>query len=288
MVFGKGYNVLTDYYSIGILAYELIVGNPPFRRDGGDLKQLAEKIAYEQPKLPSDISEEFKDFILRLLCKNPEQRLGAQEGLNEIRKHKWLGDIDFERIHAQKLSAPVDPADYIFKQELAAFKDSIESSKGTGEKHHHLLFFDYNCEDTKSVPNVNILASKGTQKGASVLNLESNANTNTEKRRSSSSDRKNVNVDLNLLLKPQKVEVQKEISLSLNGSDNFITLDNHAGKLESGQSISGSLNDQISNQEGDLEWNSANSLDERSIPKMTVSKTKASDLSDKKSKVWIS
>ena len=59
---------------------------------------------------PDDVplSEECKDFISNLLCKNPEDRLGAN-GPVEVIKHAFFADIDFSALERKEIESPIIP-----------------------------------------------------------------------------------------------------------------------------------------------------------------------------------
>ena len=93
MVMEKGATYKTDIYSIGLLMYEMIVGHTAFI--AGNIKELYEiikrnQINFNDPKLNGDA----KDLILRILVKNPEDRIDIED----IKKHKYFKDIDFNKV----------------------------------------------------------------------------------------------------------------------------------------------------------------------------------------------
>ena len=55
------------------------------------------------------LSEEAKDVIRKLLEKNPKNRLGSKEGIEEIKKHPFFASIDFKAVEEKKLQAPFIP-----------------------------------------------------------------------------------------------------------------------------------------------------------------------------------
>ena len=61
--------------------------------------------------LPSSIamSEECKDFIIRLLDKNPDTRLGSKGDLKEILDHPWMKQIDVVKVMNKEIEAPLKP-----------------------------------------------------------------------------------------------------------------------------------------------------------------------------------
>ena len=154
MVKGEGYNVMSDYYSLGIVAYELITGEPPFKREKGcDLKQFAQKIVSDEPKLPDYISDEFADFVKGLLCKDAKSRLGCEGGMAEIKNHPWFEGINFEKVALRQSVPPIEASSLIFEQQLVPITtDGIEAFRPSGEYTNTLLFFDYNCDAEENKP----------------------------------------------------------------------------------------------------------------------------------------
>lgn len=59
--------VQVDAWAVGILAYELLVGYPPFEQESR--AATYEHIMYKDPKFPSWMSEDAKKFIACALCK---------------------------------------------------------------------------------------------------------------------------------------------------------------------------------------------------------------------------
>lgn len=81
-----------DWWSYGILLFELIFGTTPFH--GSSTDQIFSNIKDLQVRIPTDIkcSQSLKDLILHLLHKDPEKRLGSRHGASEVRKHPWFAD----------------------------------------------------------------------------------------------------------------------------------------------------------------------------------------------------
>jgi serine/threonine protein kinase len=102
-----GYTHLADYFSLGVVTYEFVTGTLPFLSD--DIQTLARKIVTDPVEFNSEYSDEFQDFVGRLLAKKPSDRLGAQKGIFEILSHPWLKSIDMKALAAKKLKAPKLP-----------------------------------------------------------------------------------------------------------------------------------------------------------------------------------
>jgi len=81
LVLGVKYDKSVDLWALGVLAYELLVGNAPFAEGHTD-----NRIVNVDLKIPSDISDLATDFIRKLLTKKPSERLTLEQVLN----HPWI------------------------------------------------------------------------------------------------------------------------------------------------------------------------------------------------------
>jgi len=106
----SGYNFSADFYTLGTLVYEMVVGRPPFNADRQ--KDLYDKIVNQEPYYPPHISPNLKLFISQLIEKNPNERLGSRYGLSEVVNHPWCRDLDIARIATKKIKAPIIPDIY--------------------------------------------------------------------------------------------------------------------------------------------------------------------------------
>lgn len=106
----KGYNFMVDYYALGVLVYELVVGSPPFIRTTNT--DLFHKIVTREVYLPGHLSSKCKDFLSALLVKDPKKRLGAKDGMSEIINHPWMRELNYGEIILKKVQVPVKPDPY--------------------------------------------------------------------------------------------------------------------------------------------------------------------------------
>jgi serine/threonine-protein kinase RIM15 len=119
---GVGQDERSDWWSVGCILFEFLYGYPPFHADTPD--QVFENILARRITWPEDdeipVSSEAKDLINKLLCMDPKERLGSNKddkfasGGEEIRKHSWFADINWETLlqdEAQFVPAPENPED---------------------------------------------------------------------------------------------------------------------------------------------------------------------------------
>lgn len=84
-----GHGKSVDWYLLGVLLYEMIVGQPPYFSDSKS--ELFNNIQRGVLKLPVSMSPEAKNLIVHLLNRNPSRRLGAgSEGSSEIKRHPFF------------------------------------------------------------------------------------------------------------------------------------------------------------------------------------------------------
>lgn len=81
---GKNYDYSVDIWSIGVLVYECLVGEPPFQ--GESHRAIAEKIVKRKFTYPSFITPLARDFINNILIIEPSERMT----LSTMKSHPWI------------------------------------------------------------------------------------------------------------------------------------------------------------------------------------------------------
>ena len=109
IIMSKGHNRPSDWWSLGILIYEMMNGIPPFY--DRIQQRMYKKIVKEQVKFKPNvkISDNCKDIILKLLNKNQHKRLGSEADSLEVLSHPWFKDLDWSKLLERKLKAPFIP-----------------------------------------------------------------------------------------------------------------------------------------------------------------------------------
>lgn len=111
IILNRGHDYSCDYWSLGVLMFELLTGAPPFTSDdpmktyniilrGIDAVDFPEKI----------ISKKAQNLIKRLCRDNLAERLGYQRGgIEDIMKHKWFDGFNWPGLRSRTLPAPYVP-----------------------------------------------------------------------------------------------------------------------------------------------------------------------------------
>uniref|UniRef100_A0A6T6MRT9 non-specific serine/threonine protein kinase n=1 Tax=Timspurckia oligopyrenoides TaxID=708627 RepID=A0A6T6MRT9_9RHOD len=107
IVKGDSQTVAVDFWSFGILIYEMICGTTPFK--GKEQKDTFDKIVKGDLKFPDNvlISKDAKSIIRGLLTKDPAKRLGTHLGSVGIKNHNWFKGLNFALI--RNMDAPIRP-----------------------------------------------------------------------------------------------------------------------------------------------------------------------------------
>ncbi|XP_026729451.1 putative protein kinase C delta type homolog isoform X6 [Trichoplusia ni] len=105
---GLKYNQTVDWWSFGVLLYEMLIGQSPF--SGCDEDELFWSICNEMPSYPRFLSQEALTILTRLLDKDARTRLGGTECMHgEIRDQDFFHPIHWDRLERRELEAPFRP-----------------------------------------------------------------------------------------------------------------------------------------------------------------------------------
>ncbi|XP_069750020.1 ribosomal protein S6 kinase alpha-5-like isoform X6 [Narcine bancroftii] len=108
----SGHGMSVDWWSLGILMFELLTGASPFTLEGEKNSQgeVSRRILQSDPPLPSEISPVCRDLIQKLLVKDPKKRLGSgPKGTLEIKRHPFFKGLNWDDLLAKKIPAPFKP-----------------------------------------------------------------------------------------------------------------------------------------------------------------------------------
>ncbi|KAF3859956.1 hypothetical protein F7725_000211 [Dissostichus mawsoni] len=108
----NGYNKLCDWWSLGVIMYEMLIGYPPFCSETPQetyrkVMNWRETLTFP-PEVP--ISEKAKDLILRqelLFCCEEEHRIGAV-GVEDIKSNPFFEGVDYDHIRERPAAIPIE------------------------------------------------------------------------------------------------------------------------------------------------------------------------------------
>lgn len=108
IILSKGHDKAADWWSVGILLFEMLTGQPPYTNN--NRQKLQEKIIKEKIKLPSYLTSEVHSLLKGLLQKDPSKRLGSGvNGSDEIKRHKWFKVINWRKLEAREIQPNFRP-----------------------------------------------------------------------------------------------------------------------------------------------------------------------------------
>ena len=114
LITGRGVSFAGDWWSLGICLYECFFGYTVFDGDG-DSADLWQNILFQPIEFHHSssrrASEEFKEFLTRLLERDPTKRLGSSTGLlHRISDQKWFDGFDWNAFDERLMRAPYIPS----------------------------------------------------------------------------------------------------------------------------------------------------------------------------------
>ncbi|SPQ18312.1 c5c55abb-1447-43e1-a2db-722251b4da56 [Thermothielavioides terrestris] len=104
----SGYTKMVDFWSLGVLVFEMCCGWSPFYAE--DTQQMYKNIAFGKVRFPRDtLSVEGRNFVKGLLNRNPKHRLGATDDAEELKRHPFFADIDWDALSKKLITPPFKP-----------------------------------------------------------------------------------------------------------------------------------------------------------------------------------
>ncbi|CAD8156679.1 unnamed protein product [Paramecium octaurelia] len=99
----QGYSYPADFYTLGCLLHELLLGLPPHYSQNTD--EIFQKIINEELELPEDLTEEVTELLIDLLEKDVSKRI---KDFKVLKKYQWLSDVNWEAIKNKQIEMPIE------------------------------------------------------------------------------------------------------------------------------------------------------------------------------------
>ncbi|CAF1038971.1 unnamed protein product [Didymodactylos carnosus] len=104
----KGHSYIADWWSFGVLAFEMLTGHLPFH--GSNRKDTMNLILKAKLAMPQYLSPEAQSLLRSLFKRNPVNRLGAGvDGFDNIKKHPFFETIDWIALFEKRIEPPFIP-----------------------------------------------------------------------------------------------------------------------------------------------------------------------------------
>lgn len=105
----KGHSFAADWWSFGVLMYEMLTGRLPFQ--GTTRKETMTQILKAKLGMPSNLTAEAQSLLRALFKRNPANRLGAGSGgVEDLKRHEFFATVDWEALTLKKIRPPFKPA----------------------------------------------------------------------------------------------------------------------------------------------------------------------------------
>ncbi|XP_058124601.1 cGMP-dependent protein kinase 1 [Anopheles ziemanni] len=108
IILNKGHDRAVDYWALGVLIHELLVGKPPFRGKNHMKTYNAILRGIDIVELPSRVPKKAQVLIKRLCRQTAAERLGyGKNGIADIKTHPWFGNFEWQRLKERTMPAPL-------------------------------------------------------------------------------------------------------------------------------------------------------------------------------------
>ncbi|XP_062873901.1 cGMP-dependent protein kinase 2 [Trichomycterus rosablanca] len=108
IILNKGHGLSVDFWSLGILIFELLTGSPPFTGADQMITYTFILKGMEKMDFPKRITKRPGDLIRKLCKQNPSERLGnMKNGITDIKKHRWFTGFSWSGLRDRSLTSPL-------------------------------------------------------------------------------------------------------------------------------------------------------------------------------------
>lgn len=158
MLADQEYDFSVDYWTIGILLYEILCGRTPFF--SANRNEIYPRIEKAPIFYPRELSLAVKDLLAKLLERDPRKRLGNDGGIGSIMQHEWFNSVDWDAVRRMD-DHPLEEEVREFNAEYEEEEDSSEQGRKSKrqiaqEKAMKNLLADVAADVANAEPNNNV------------------------------------------------------------------------------------------------------------------------------------
>lgn len=138
---GCGHGKAVDWWSLGILLYEMLCGIPPFYSES--VNEMYELILKKPLEFPDDVSPAARDLCTKLLDRNPETRM---KDVNAFKAHPFFADVNWDDLYNRRIPAPFQPcadAAQNFDPEFTSLNPRLSVGPNAQANHVQIPGFTY-------------------------------------------------------------------------------------------------------------------------------------------------
>ncbi|OMH84825.1 cAMP-dependent protein kinase type 2 [Zancudomyces culisetae] len=128
IIANKGYGKAVDWYSLGVLIFEMIAGYTPFYES--DHYKMYERILANRIQWPSVFDPDAKDLVRKLVTPDLSKRYGnLSNGPKDISRHKWFREVDWQKLMDREIAPPLVPTQSVNEGDTSNFDEYGETEK---------------------------------------------------------------------------------------------------------------------------------------------------------------
>lgn len=132
----KGHGTAVDWWSLGMVIYELLTGLPPWYTT--DRKKLFQRIKLAPLTFPESVSSQAKSLISGMMNRDPKKRLGND--IETLKSHSFFKGLDWDDVYNKRLEPPYKPC--------AMTRDELDASLQNFEKQFTKMALQSEAEPT--------------------------------------------------------------------------------------------------------------------------------------------